>query len=98
MDQDKAVDGLTVTQWEASFRPGIDEFAATTFVFTREAPNLVRIAFGNQGPRKTPNSGREPVFTHAVTLPPEVAVNLAGLLLKFFAEPQDHQTSTSAEL
>jgi hypothetical protein len=98
MDQNKIVDGLTLKQWAATFRPGIVEFAATTFTFTREASNLVRIAFGNRGPHTTPNGGREPVFTHAVMLPPEVAVDLAGLLLKFYAEPQEEQSVTSAEL
>ena len=97
-NQNQKVDGLTLKQWEATFRPGIMEFAATTFTFTREASNLVRIAFGNHGPHTTPDGGRESVFTHAVMLPPEVAVELAGMLLKFYAEPEDQQSATSAEV
>src|SRR5262249_16760990 len=98
MDQNQIVNGLTLKQWDAAFRPGIVEFAATTFIFTREASNLVRIAFGNNGPHETPGGGREAVFTHPVMLPPEFAVNLAGMLLKFYGEPQDQQSTTSAEL
>jgi hypothetical protein len=97
MNPSQLVDGLTLKQWDATFRPGIVEFAATTFVFTREASNLVRVAFGNHGPHTTLDGGREPVFTHAVMLPPEVAVDLAGLLLKHFAEPEEQQKTTIAE-
>jgi hypothetical protein len=97
MNETQVVDGLTLKQWDAIFRPGIVEFAATSFIFTREASNLVRIAFGNGGPHTAPGV-REAVFTHAVMLPPEVAVELAGLLLKYYAEPQDEQSTTSAEL
>ncbi|MCB4770508.1 hypothetical protein LGR54_18020 [Ancylobacter sp. Lp-2] len=98
MNQDQIVNGLSLQQWEAAFRPGITEFSATTFAFTNEGQNLVRIALGNHGPYKTADGNREPVFTHAVTLTPETAVNLAGLLLKFYAEPKDQQHMTSAEL
>jgi hypothetical protein len=97
-NQNQTVNGLTLKQWEATFRPGIVEFAATTFTFTREASNLVRIAFGNHGPHTTLDGNREQIFTHAVMLPPEVAVDLAGLLLKFYAEPENQQSTTSTEL
>jgi hypothetical protein len=98
MSDDQTIDGLSISTWSAAFRPGIDEFAATTFVFTREGPNLVRIAFGNAGPHVVPGQGRRSVFTHAVTLPPETAVQLAGMLLKFFAQPDDQRSKTSAEI
>ena len=98
MEQSKLVDGLPLEQWEASFRPGMPEFAATTFTFTAESTGLVRIAFANGGPRLSESGPRKPVYTHAVTLPPEVAVDLAGLLLKFFAEPTDDRSSTSGQL
>lgn len=74
------------------------EFAATSFTFTREGPNLVRIAFGNLGPVVAADGRREAVFTHAVTLPPETAVDLAGLLLKFYGEPDDQRSTTSAQV
>jgi len=98
MEQDQVVQGLTLKQWGAAFRPGIVEFAATNFVFTREATNLVRIAFGNNGPVTSQEGRREQMFTHAVMLPPEVAVQLAGMLLKLVAEPGNQQSKTSAEL
>ncbi len=98
MEQKQVVHGLTLKQWEAAFRPGIVEFAATNFAFTREASNLVRIAFGNNGPFTSQQGHREQTFTHAVTLPPEIAVQLAGMLLKLYAEPGNQQSKTSAEL
>jgi hypothetical protein len=82
------VQGLSLAQWEALFRPGIQEFAASTFMFSREAHEQVRIAFGNSGPF-TNESERSPVFTHAVTLSPSVAVELARMLLEHFAKPMD---------
>ena len=86
MDDDKEIDGLTLRAWKAMFRPGMHEFAATQFTFSSEGPDLVRIAFGNLGPYNA-DGRREAVYTHAVTLPPNVAVDLAGLLLKHFAKP-----------
>lgn len=98
MDENQIVDGLSLRVWQAVFRPGMAEFAATTFVFTRESNDFVRIAFGNAGPRIDAAGGREPVYTHAVTITPEMAVDLAGLLLKHFAEPTSQRSSSSAEL
>lgn len=97
MDDETKIYGLTQKQWEAAFRPGMHEFAATSFIFTREGPNLVRIAFGNSGPHMS-ETIRQAVFTHAVTLPPEVAVELAGMLLKAYAEPEAQRSSTSGQL
>lgn len=98
MDEDQIVDGLSLKTWQAIFRPSMPEFAATSFYFTRESKDFVRIAFGNSGPKVSPTGPREPVYTHAVTLTPELAVDLAGLLLKFYAQPKDERTSSSAEL
>jgi hypothetical protein len=89
MDENQIVEGLSLKTWKAVFRPGMHEFAATTFTFTPEAHNFVRIAFGNGGPRVDAAGLREPVYTHAVTLTPELAVDLAGMLLKHFAKPDD---------
>ena len=87
-DKSKLVNNLTLAQWEAAFRPGIPEFTASTFVFSREAENQVRIAFGNQGPYIN-ESQREQVFTLALTLPASVAVELARTLLEIYANPKD---------
>ncbi|MCT8971687.1 hypothetical protein [Microbaculum marinisediminis] len=88
MNEETIVHGLTLKQWKAAFRSEICEFAASTFVFTFEGTGLIRIAFGNAGPHLSETGGREPVFTHSVTIPADVAVDLAGLLLKKVAEPE----------
>lgn len=98
MNEDQTIDGLPLQQWNAMFRPGMPEFAATQFAFSRESNDLIRIAFGNSGPRVDHHGKRAPVFTHAVTLPPELAVDLAGLLLKFYGEPENAHSSSSGEL
>jgi len=87
MNDDQVVDGLPLGAWAAMFRPGMYEFAATQFTFTAEGPDLIRIAFGNSGPRVDTSGRRVPVYTHAVTLPPQIAVDLAGLILKHYAKP-----------
>lgn len=87
MSDEDVVSGLKLKDWKHAFRPGMPEFAASTFIFSAEADNLLRIAFGNQGPYVNTNGDRESVYTHAVTLSPETAVNLARLLLKQYAEP-----------
>lgn len=74
--------------WEAAFRSGMPEFAASTFVFSGESESQVRIAFGNRGPFIS-EGVRKPVFTHAVTLAPSVAVELARVLLEHYAKPKD---------
>jgi hypothetical protein len=65
------------------------EFAAHRFVFTREEPGLLRIAFGNQGPPINAEGKRAPVYTHAVTLTSANAIALANMLLKHIAQPED---------
>jgi hypothetical protein len=80
---------IPLSTWKAAFRPGMPEFGATRFVFSREHNDLMRIAFGNEGPYVNSRGERSaPVFTHAVTLPPDIAVDLARLLLKCYAEPK----------
>lgn len=98
MDDKDLVFGLQLKQWEASFRPGIVEFAASNFTFTPEADGQLRIAFGNLGPYINTAGERAPVFTHAVTLQPQLAVELARLILKSFAEPATTRTKSSEQL
>lgn len=98
MDENQNVHGLPLKTWAAMFRPGMHEFASTYFTFSRESSNLVRIAFGNNGPHLSENGPREPVFTHAVTLPSETAVQLAHFLLKFYGEPETDRSVSSAQL
>ena len=98
MDENQIVGGMPLKVWQAVFRPGMPEFAATTFYFTQESKDFVRIAFGNGGPVVGPDGRREPVYTHAVTLTPELAVDLAGLLLKFYGQREGERSSSSAEL
>jgi hypothetical protein len=87
-DKSIVVGGLTLAMWEAAFRPGMPEFAASRFAFTGEAEGQVRIAFGNLGPFV--NEGqRAPVYTHAVTLSPTIAVELARVLIEHYANPKD---------
>lgn len=75
--------------WEAAFRPGMPEFAASTFAFSGEAEGQIRIAFGNAGPFVSAEGERRQVFTHAVTLPSSLAVDLARVLLEHYARPKD---------
>ncbi len=94
---EEVIFGLSATEWQAAFRPGLPEFAATTFAFTREGANLVRIAFGNDGPYMSP-AKRTPVYSVAIVLPPDVAVSLANMLLKHYAEPDASRSKTSGQL
>jgi hypothetical protein len=63
------------------------EFAATTFSFTLERKDLMRIAFGNAGPFIDIEGHRAPRYTHAVTLPPDVALELAQEIIRVYAKP-----------
>lgn len=84
--------GISREEWEAAYRAGIAEFAATRFV-ARIGSGLVRIVFGIEGPptdeRGTTGS---PVYTHAVTLTPDLAIQLSKLLRDVLAQPtaKDH--------
>lgn len=98
MNDRDLVFGVTLRHWEASFRPGIIEFAASNATFTIEAEGQLRIAFGNLGPFINIEGERSPVFTHACTLPPQLAVELARLILKSFAEPATSRTKSSEQL
>ena len=79
--------GLSREEWEAAFRPGMIEFAATRITITLESSDFARIAFGNQGPWIAEGQRGVPVFTHAVSLPPAVAVDFARIILKLFGQP-----------
>ena len=82
------VQGLTLDVWAASFREGMPEFAASGFTFSAESEEQVRIAFSNRGPF-VDEYNRVPVYTHAVTLPSSIAVELARLLIQHYARPKD---------
>ncbi|MDQ9171721.1 hypothetical protein Q8A64_15005 [Oxalobacteraceae bacterium R-40] len=97
MTEQIKIQGLTLDWWEACYRPGMPEFAGGTWAYTVEAADTVRLVFGNAGPYKSENQ-RTPVFTHAVTIPAEVAVDLAEALLKHFAANRHSQPRTSGEL
>jgi hypothetical protein len=92
MDDPKAkppqqVDGLTVEQWQAIYREGMPEFAATTFAYTCEG-EFIRLAFGVPGPYLAVDGARSARYNLAVTIPRRLAVDVAHLLLKLVAEPE----------
>ena len=95
-NRNDTIHGLSLEQWSSAFRPGMPEFAAHQFAFTAEEPDLVRIAFGNGGPVVDATGTRKPVFTHAVTITPALAVELARQLLKHYAQP-DAERRAAAE-
>ncbi|MFG1379494.1 hypothetical protein [Xanthobacter autotrophicus] len=80
---------IPLTQWDQSFRVGMAEYAAITYIFTTEGPNLLRIAFGNAGPFIDSSGNREPRYTHAVTLTPETALDLAQKIIMHYAKPSN---------
>ena len=98
LNETEVVNGLPLQQWSAIFRPNMPEYAASNFCFTREDHEQVRLVFGNQGPVIDPTGKRQPTYTHAVTLTPALAVEMARLLLKFYAEPSSMKSETSAEV
>lgn len=91
MSDESLVHGVSLNEWKQAFRPGMPEFSATRFLFCAENNNLIRIAFGNSGPFIDISGKREAVYSHAVTLAPETAVELARLLLKHYAEPVERR-------
>jgi hypothetical protein len=88
-NESEKVQGLSLAEWEAMYRPGIVEFAASNFAFSGENESQVRIAFCNLGPIINLQGTRSPVYTHAVTLPQSAAVALARVLLEHYAKPAD---------
>lgn len=95
-DKTVVIDGLTPEWWAACYRPGMPEFAGSTWAYTTETPDSVRLVFGNSGPYKADGT-RTPVFTNAITIPASVAVDLAQGLLKHFASPENQQPKTSGD-
>ena len=79
--------GISLVQWDESFRTGMAEYAATVFSYTMEDNLLMRIAFGNGGPFIDADGQRAPRYTHAVTLPPTVALDLAQKIIASYAKP-----------
>lgn len=91
MSDEDVFSGVKVKDWKQGFRPGMPEFAASRFLFSLENENMIRIAFGNNGPFIDAKGSREPTYSHAVTLAPETAVELARLLLKHYAAPVERK-------
>jgi hypothetical protein len=79
---DKAPDvyGLAAEEWQAAYRLGIQEFSALRVIVKKDG-GLIRIAFGNHGPPLNEQGLNGcPVYTHAVTMTPALAVDLSRLL------------------
>ena len=85
-DEKETVAGLSQEFWTAAYRPGIQEFAAARFAFYVDGA-FVRIAFGNPGPPASEPSMRTPVFTHAVTMSAQDALELSKKLRDAIAAP-----------
>jgi hypothetical protein len=86
-DSSKKVYGVPLEEWKAAYQIGIQEFSALRFVIKREA-GLIRIAFGNNGPPVNEQGLNGcPVYTHAVTLTPELALQLTQKLRDLIASP-----------
>lgn len=84
---DEKLYGVSREEWQAAYRSGISEFAATRVVVRTEG-GLVRIAFGNAGPPVDEAGGTgSPVYSHAVMLTPGLAVELSRLLRDLLAQP-----------
>jgi len=72
--------GLTLEDWAAAYRPEIHEFFVSRFAFVKEG-NLVRIALGRNGAPKDAQGLRGPaVYTHAITMTQEIALELSRQL------------------
>lgn len=89
----KTIHGLQPYDWQAGYRPGIIEFAGPRFMFTREG-EFIRIAFGNWGPY-VDETTRQAVYTHAVTMSAEMAVEMARLILHTYAAPRPENMKPS---
>jgi hypothetical protein len=93
---DKKIQGMTLDFWQSIYRPGMPEFAGSSWAYTVESDDTIRLAFGNLGPYNEKGE-RSPVFTTAVTIPAAAAVNLAEALLKHFGTAKASRPATSAE-
>jgi hypothetical protein len=86
-DMTANVFGVSAEEWQSAYRPGIHEFSALKVVIKREG-DLVRIAFGNNGPPLNEKGLNGcPVYTHAVTMTPALALVLSKLLRDLIAAP-----------
>jgi hypothetical protein len=80
--------GVSRKEWEAAFRPGIQEFAALKFAIMNQQ-GLLRIAFGMPGPPLDEKGNRgDAIYTHAVSMTPELALELSKILRNLIAAPQ----------
>ncbi len=84
-DKTAKVYGVTVEEWEAAYRLGVQEFSALKFIIKREH-GLIRIAFGNNGPPVNEKGLNGcPVYTHAVTMTEAAALDLSKVLRDLIA-------------
>jgi hypothetical protein len=86
---EKAVNvyGMSPEEWQAAYRPGIQEFSALKVAIKREG-DLIRIAFGNNGPPLNEEGlNGMPVYSHAVSITTGLAVVLSRLLRDLAASP-----------
>jgi hypothetical protein len=91
----KTVYGASQDVWDSAYHRSVQEFGAQRYVIYKEG-QLIRIALGNNGPPTDELGGRgTPVFSHAVTLSTEVAVQLARSLRDLVAEPLSEQQPPS---
>lgn len=85
MSDTEKIHGLSLAEWQATYRAGIHEFAAPIFSFSRDG-SFLRIAFGQAGPWVNETT-REPVYTHAVTMHDFMAIEMARQILHTCAAP-----------
>jgi hypothetical protein len=84
-DKASTVYGASAEEWQSAYRLGIQEFSALRVVVMYEN-DLIRIAFGNNGPPLDEQGLRGcPVYTHAVTITPALALVLSKLLRDLLA-------------
>ena len=84
--------GISLGEWEAAYGSDVAEFAASKFALMSES-GLVRIAFGNSGP-PLDEKGKRGVgtYTVAVSITPELALDMGKAILKTLATPEKQKS------
>lgn len=82
VNPEELVYGISLNEWRAAYRPGIDTVYASRFVAIGEGP-CVRIGFGNFGAPVAENGNRGIAsYQTAVALPLDLALELAATLTR----------------
>jgi hypothetical protein len=90
--ESKTVYGVSEAEWESAFHRSVQEFGATRVVVFKEGSGFIRVAFGNGGPPIDEVGGRgTPVYSHAVTITPAMALDLSEILRGLVAAPENDQ-------